>query len=223
MPRTIAIGDIHGCLPALESLLAAIEPRSEDTLVTLGDYIDRGPDVRRTLDRLMALRRQCRLVPLLGNHDAMLLSIVDGHSDLYLDWLMFGGNATLASYDTLRPEAIPAAHVEFLRGCRLFYETERHFFVHGNYLADLPLDAQPPEVLLWESIKTRPPGPHRSGKTAIVGHASQKTGEILDLGYLKCIDTWCYGDGWLAALDIESGQSWQVDKRGVRREEVASG
>jgi serine/threonine protein phosphatase 1 len=215
--RTIAVGDIHGCLAALDTLLAAIRPGDCDTLVLLGDYVDRGPQSRGVIERLLELQRQCRLVPLLGNHDEMMLKVYDGRSELYVDWLLFGGNATLESYGSLRPEDIPAAHVEFLRGCRLFYESDHHVYVHGNYRAELPLDAQPAETLLWESLKVRQPGPHCSGKTAIVGHTSQKSGEILDLGYLKCIDTWCYGEGWLTALDVESGQVWQANKRGERR------
>jgi len=72
-------------------------------------------------------------------------------------------------------------------------------------------------VLRWESLKLRQPGPHCSGKTAIVGHTAQRDGEILDLGYLKCIDTCCYGEGWLTALDVDSGQVWQADKEGRMR------
>jgi serine/threonine protein phosphatase 1 len=217
MPRTIAIGDIHGCLAALDALLAATGPGGEDTVITLGDYVDRGPDSRGTIERLQALQRQCRLVPLLGNHDEMLLSVHDGHEDLYDNWLLFGGDATLASYGTRRAEEIPPEHVAFLRACRLWHESDRHFFVHGNYLADAPLERQPRETLIWESLKLRQPGPHRSGKTAIVGHTAQKNGEILDLGYLKCIDTCCYGQGWLTALDVESGRVWQADKEGKIR------
>jgi serine/threonine protein phosphatase 1 len=217
-PRTLAIGDIHGCLAALETLLAAIRPRADDTLVLLGDYIDRGPDSRGVIERVLALQRHCRLVPLLGNHDEMMLKVYDGRSELFVDWLLFGGNATLESYHTLRLSDVPAAHVEFLRSCRLYFETNTHFFVHGNYRAELPLDAQPIETLLWESLKARQPGPHCSGKTAIVGHTSQKTCEILDLGYLKCIDTWCYGDGWLTAFDVGSGEVWQADKNGGIRD-----
>jgi serine/threonine protein phosphatase 1 len=216
-PRTIAIGDIHGCLPALDKLLSAIKPRPEDTLITLGDYVDRGPNTRGVIERLLHMQQQCHLIPLLGNHEEMLLTVYDGDKDLYVEWLLYGGQATLESYETRRPEEIPSDHIEFLRSCRLFYEMERHFFVHGSYRPKLPLAGQPREVLLWESLKIRPPGPHVSGKTAIVGHASQKSGEILDLGYLKCIDTWCYGDGWLTALDIESGQVWQADKYGEMR------
>jgi serine/threonine protein phosphatase 1 len=218
MPRTIAIGDIHGCLAALDALLAAIRPGGEDTLVALGDYVDRGPDSRGTIERLLALQRQCRLVPLLGNHDEMLLLVHDGYPELFDDWLQFGGDATLASYGTRRAEDIPPEHIAFLQACRLWHETDRHFFVHGNYLADTWLDRQPRVTLLWESLKTRQPGPHRSGKTAIVGHTSQKNGEILDLGYLKCIDTCCYGQGWLTALDVDSGRVWQADKAGGIRD-----
>jgi serine/threonine protein phosphatase 1 len=215
--RTFAIGDIHGCLAALDTLLAAIRPLPDDTIITLGDYVDRGPDCRGTIQRLIDLGGQCRLIPLLGNHDDMMLKVYDGRNDLYVDWLLFGGNATLTSYDADQPEDVPPAHIEFLRCCRLFHESEEFFYLHGNYLADVPLSDQPSDTLLWDSVKARRPGPHSSGKTAIVGHASQKSGEVLDLGYLKCIDTWCYGGGWLTALQVESGQTWQADKAGRMR------
>ena len=63
-PRTIAIGDIHGCSAALDALLYAIQPRREDCIVTLGDYINRGPDSRGVIERLIELKDRCRLVPL---------------------------------------------------------------------------------------------------------------------------------------------------------------
>ena len=68
-PRTIAIGDIHGCSAALDALVEAIRPRPEDCIVTLGDYINRGPDSRGVIERLIELTRRCRLLPILGNHD----------------------------------------------------------------------------------------------------------------------------------------------------------
>jgi serine/threonine protein phosphatase 1 len=222
-PRTIAIGDIHGCLAALDTLLAAIELCPDDTLVLLGDYIDRGPDTRGVIERLLGLRRHCQLVPLMGNHDEMMLQVLDGQTQLYVDWLLFGGNATLKSYGNPRLADIPADHVAFLRSCPLYYEMERYFFIHGNYIAELPLADQPRETLLWDSLKMRQPGPHCSGKMAILGHSSQKSGEILDLGYLKCIDTRCYDQGWLTALDVGSGKVWQADKKGERRGERGEG
>ena len=98
MPRTIAISDIHGCLAALDKLLELIDPQPQDTLVSIGDYVDRGPQSRGVLERLMALERQAQLVPLLGNHDEMMLAVCEGREDLAADWLVFGGEATLASF-----------------------------------------------------------------------------------------------------------------------------
>jgi serine/threonine protein phosphatase 1 len=72
-------------------------------------------------------------------------------------------------------------------------------------------------VLRWESLRNHQPGPHYSGKPAVVGHTAQKDGEILDLGHLKCIDTYCYGGYWLTALDVLSGRIWQADPGGQLR------
>ena len=220
-PRILAVGDIHGCTPALVTALSAAGPRPEDTVITLGDYVDRGPDSRGTIDYLTDLARRCTLVPILGNHDWMVLELAAGRGKHYANWLSFGGEATLASYDCTSPEEFPAAHLDFLRGCRLFHETDRHFFLHGSYIKELPLDEQPEDVLLWDSLRYRLPGPHCSDKTAIVGHTSQKTGEVLDLDYVKCIDTWVYGDGWLTVLDVLGGQTWQADKQGNLRDLVS--
>lgn len=217
MARLIAIGDIHGCLPALEAVLGALQPAADDTVVTLGDYVDRGPDSRGVLERLIDLTGRCRVVPLLGNHDHMMLEIYDGRMELFIEWLLYGGDATMQSYEASRLDELPARHIDFLRGCRLYYETERYFFLHGNYLADVPLAEQPRDTVLWESLKTRLPGPHFSGKTAILGHTAQRSGEILDLGYLKCIDTWCYGEGRLTALEVATGRTWQATKSGRLR------
>ena len=216
--RTIAIGDIHGCSAALDALIAAVRPRAEDVVVTLGDYIDRGPDSRGVLDRLIDLRGRCRLVPLLGNHDQMLLDVRAGTYPI--DWLLdIGGTATLDSYGPGRSlDLIPEAHYEFLGACRDFYESDGHIFVHANYYPDLAMAEQPVGMLRWESLRDMTPGPHESGKPVIVGHTSQKSGEILDLGHLKCIDTYCYGGGWLTALDVVTGEAWQANQRGkVRR------
>lgn len=217
MPRLLAIGDIHGCTSALDAVLAAADPHPDDVVVTLGDYTDRGPDSKGTLERLIELSSRCRLVPVLGNHDRVVLDLADGNHTHFADWLRFGGETTLASYDCDSPEKFPEEHLQFLRGCRLFHETQRHFFVHASYIKELPLERQPEEVLLWDSLRYRLPGRHSSGKRAVVGHTSQKTGDVLDLDYLVCIDTWVYGDGWLTMLDVETGQTWQADREGGMR------
>jgi serine/threonine protein phosphatase 1 len=131
-------------------------------------------------------------------------------------WLECGGHATVRSYDG-HLSNIPPAHLDFLRRCKRYFETSTHFFVHANYAADLPLDQQPDYLLFWEHLHLHVPAPHENGKLAIVGHTSQKTGEILDLGHVVCIDTFCHGGGWLTAMEIETGRIWQADRHGRRR------
>ncbi len=211
--RVIAIGDIHGYSAALAALLEAINPQPDDTLVPLGDYCDRGPDTRGVIDQLLALSKRCHLIPILGNHDEMLLEVRQC-ADRFNDWLSFGGATTLFSYDVMVPEEISQEHLDFLEQCVPYYETDRHLFLHANYLADKPLCQQPAHALRWESLRDREPGPHQSGKIAIVGHTAQRSGKILDLGYLKCIDTYCYGGGWLTALEVLTNQVWQADSEG---------
>jgi serine/threonine protein phosphatase 1 len=129
-----------------------------------------------------------------------------------------GGGSTLDSYGPGRSfDLVPPEHLAFLEGCLDFFETEHHIFVHASYEPRLPLAEQSSAVLRWESLRDGIPAPHCSGKTVITGHTAQKSGEILDLGYLKCIDTWCYGGGWLTALEVDSGQVWQVDSQGALR------
>jgi serine/threonine protein phosphatase 1 len=214
-PRTIAIGDMHGCRLALDGLLEALAPEGQDQLVLLGDYVDRGPDSRGVIESLIELSRRCRLVRLMGNHEIMLLRAFDNPRDRHF-WLQYGGQATVDSYGG-RLESIPEEHLDFLRHCGWYHETDSHLFVHANYLAGLPLDQQPEALLLWTHLIRHLPDRHRSGKTAIVGHTPQTTGDILDLGHLICIDTFCWGGGWLTALEVRSGIVWQVVREGRPR------
>jgi Calcineurin-like phosphoesterase len=214
--RTIAIGDIHGCSEALRALMDAIHAAAEETLVLLGDYVDRGPDSRGVMELVLDLEKRCHVVPLLGNHELMLLDAVQNPRVLG-PWLECGGDTTLASYGG-RISNVPPEHVEFIRRCKRYYEIPTHFFVHANYAADIPLDEQPDYLLFWEHLYLRVPGPHANGRIAIVGHTSQKTGEVLDLGHVICLDTFCHGGGWLTALDVGSGQIWQTDLNGRLRE-----
>lgn len=216
--RTIAIGDTHGCSVALGRLIAAISPGADDAIVALGDYIDRGPDSRGVLDQYIELSSRCRLTPLMGNHEEMLLASMHGQASVRL-WLACGGLATMQSYGSGAGfDQIPAEHIEFIEHSKLFHVAGDFFFVHANYEPQTPLDEQNPEILLWRSLREFTPGPHCSGKTAVVGHTLQSDGRIRDLGHLKCIDTGCYNNGWLTALDVASGHLWQTNERGELRE-----
>jgi predicted MPP superfamily phosphohydrolase len=96
-PRLIAIGDIHGCSTALDAILGAIRPEPVDTIVALGDYVDRGLDSKGVLDRLIELRQRCHLVPLLGNHEEMMLGARQCKGDFEF-CMKSGGLVTLDSY-----------------------------------------------------------------------------------------------------------------------------
>jgi serine/threonine protein phosphatase 1 len=215
--RTIAIGDIHGCSAALDALLNAIRPRPEDCIVTLGDYINRGPDSRGVIERLIKLKDRCRLVPLLGNHEEMLFEALADNLPLD-DFLGIGGDATLDSYGPGRVlSLILDFHLRFLESCLDFHETESHIFVHASYESYLPMGEQTTTTLRWEPLGNAVPERHVSGKTVIAGHNAQMDGEILDLGHVKVIDTYCYGGGWLTALDVHTEEVWQADREGNMR------
>ena len=94
--RLIAIGDIHGCKLALDRLLDTINPSPRDTVVTVRDYPDRGPDSRGVIDRPIQLGKETRHIALLGNHEEMMLGVV--RKEMPHDmWLRHGGVETLDS------------------------------------------------------------------------------------------------------------------------------
>jgi serine/threonine protein phosphatase 1 len=216
--QVIAIGDIHGCARALRTVIEAIQPQGNDTLIPLGDCIDRGPDSRQVIDELLRLRERCNLIPLLGNHEEMMLNVLDGKPQPD-DWLECGGAATVESYRGADGKVLPIPddHVDYIRSWGDYYETNSHFFAHASYGPERPLAGQHWQTMRWQSLKHDIPETHVSGKTAIVGHTSQKNGEILNVGHLVCIDTYCWGGGWLTALDATSGQVWQAAPDGSLR------
>lgn len=219
MPRCIAIGDIHGYLGALTALAEFASFRPDDQLVTLGDYVDRGPDSAGVLDWLIERFEAGQLIPLRGNHDIMFLDYLDG-GDWKSAWPGFGGDTTLQSYLNrgIDPniEGIPERHRQFIeQDCQRLHVGDDHFFVHAMAHYDMPFDEQPDWLIYWE--KWFDPPPHVSGKTLVCGHTAQKSGWPLTIGHALCIDTWVYGRGWLTAVDVTSGEFWQARENGETR------
>ena len=215
--RILAIGDIHGYRTALDALLEAVAPTESDWIICVGDYVDRGPDSRGVLDRLLELQKTGQLIALRGNHEEMMMTSREEPGLLPM-WLMNGGEQTLESYaqpgrqGTL--DDVPRSHWNFLdHVCTDYFETEHHLFVHADALPKVPLAAQPSQVLRWQKLQPHPA--HYSGKTMICGHTVQGSGEPLDLGFAICIDTGIYlPDGKLTCLDVESGEYWQSTATG---------
>src|SRR5262245_45252822 len=147
--RIYAISDIHGCAHLLQPMLRVIDAdvaRSRPRYaieVFMGDYIDRGPDTRATLDILVERNRRGNAVFLKGNHEAFLVRVFEDPS-LFEDWIAVGGAQTLMSYGLAPPDlkrdapasimrdlirAMPTEHLEFLDDLRLSFSCGDFFFV----------------------------------------------------------------------------------------------
>lgn len=217
-PRWIAIGDVHGCVHALDALLEAIAPTANDHLVFLGDLIDQGTDSRDVLERIAELRQHCPVTLIQGNHEEMMLAAREEEPALRY-WEMCGGVATLNSYRYGgKLSDIPASHWALVESCLPYLETDDVIFTHAHYQADLSMNEQPGYELRWALFEPAKLQPHISGKRVIVGHTEQPDSEVCDLGFATCIDTACYKYGWLTALEVGSNHVWQASRWGKLRD-----
>ena len=238
--RILAIGDIHGCPVAFDALLEAVNPGPDDLVITLGDYIDRGPDSKNVVDRLIKLHETLPIVSLCGNHEEMVLEWRERNYDMTLTWWANGGLATLRSYchgdekwliemfwksfsatqaweyHVAACELIPQAHWDFFENCIDWYETDDFIFVHGQVNPDLGLAEQSPQELHWARFH-KSQRPHKSGKKVICAHTPQTNGQPTDIGHAVCIDTYLYGGQWLTCLDVRSGKYYQANDLGEIR------
>ena len=229
--RVYAVGDIHGEAGRLAELLRTIETDaaggSDDRLlVTLGDYVDRGPDSREVIDILEDEPLSgFKCVHLIGNHEQMMLDFLES-AENGPRWLMNGGDGTCRSYgidplgddwgaggaafpsrlDGLRQgllEALPATHRRFLDALVLHHQEGDYLFVHAGLRPGRPLAAQDPEDLLW----IRDPFLYSTSDHGfIVVHGHTPTGEPDRQPNRIGIDTGaCYG-GRLSCLVLENDE-----------------
>lgn len=221
--RIYAVGDIHGCADCLTDLLQKLRahmrqhPVADNTVVFLGDYIDRGPHSREVVDSLLRHSLPAKTVYLMGNHEYVLLSFLKGEFP-YKVWLRWGGEATLTSYGVApcSPDAvdkeveevraqleasIPAAHRAFYTQLQLTYESGDYLFVHAGVRPGVELGKQQMEDLLFirEDFLNEPVS---IDKTVIHGHTVFKEPFIRDKSI--GIDTGAYATGILTALILEN-------------------
>ena len=173
MGKIFAIGDIHGSIDRLQDLMQKIPiDFANDTLLFIGDYIDRGPGSVEVVEYLMDLKKRVpEIILLKGNHEDMLEKYLDG-TDRFT-YLLNGGQNTLDSYlsKTHRSDSfpIPAEHIDFFKSLRLYYETEAYIFVHAGLRPKIPLASQKSEDLLWirdKFIYSK----YNFGKPVVFGH-----------------------------------------------------
>ena len=172
--QVFAVGDIHGCNSLLKKIHKKILNKSEKVmgnkiLIYLGDYIDRGSNVRETIDTIINFKpRNFKCVFLRGNHDQMLLDFVNNKRNSLGTWLYNGGAATLISYcgstitnklnnsssreqlirETL-VKSLPSDHLKFFNDLQFSYIWKGYFFVHAGIDPNRPLDNQRKIDMIW--------------------------------------------------------------------------
>jgi serine/threonine protein phosphatase 1 len=209
------IGDLHGCLNELDVLLAFIRAGSDDHVCFLGDYVDRGPDSKGVIARLMRLRDEgphCTFLK--GNHEDMFLAYL-GHAGHYGDaFLLNGGGRTLASYGIVAPPRkgtgvrIPHDHEAFLLSLEREARLGEFFCVHAGLRPTRPLEDQTDEDRFWirEEFITVP---HRFPFTILFGHTPQRE-VFLDLPYKIGLDTGLVYGNKLSCLELETRRLFQI-------------
>jgi serine/threonine protein phosphatase 1 len=218
--RLFAIGDIHGCPDELATLLKAIAPRKGDTVVFIGDYIDRGPSARDVVELVLELERSdAECVFLRGNHEDMMLSFLGLGGNYGESFLFNGGVATLESYGVGEAdlgsaiERVPDSHLDFMqKRLALSYLRPPYLFVHAGIMPMRQLEEQQAEDLLWirqEFIFN----PHRIDATVVFGHTPMRT-VMVDLPYKIGIDTGLVYGGKLTCVEFNEGVVYQVDRKG---------
>ncbi len=153
MPLIFAIGDVHGSLRKLHSLIERCKRHADGqamTFVFLGDYIDRGPESAGVVSHVIDLQTRLpeQVIALKGNHEAIALDVIDGVMPAD-HWLSQGGVETLRSYGVRNAGELPGAHVHWMRSLPLSYDDGRRFFVHAGIDPDRPFNAQRDTDLFW--------------------------------------------------------------------------
>lgn len=222
--RVYAVGDVHGCIDHLDRMLALIEDDVAGYdgavhLVFLGDLIDRGPDSRGVIDRIMAYRiRSDQPICIVGNHEEFLLRSLEGDAATLAQWLEFGGAECLRSYGgdadyilgksdhaaavALR-ETIPEEHAAFIRGFGDTFRFGDYLFVHAGIRPGLPLDQQDLADLRW--IR-EPFLSYRGNHGFMVVHGHTVTETVDERANRIGIDTGAYRGGSLTALVVEGAE-----------------
>lgn len=215
-PRTFVIGDIHGCLTALNQLLERFKTDydmvlSRDRLILLGDYIDRGPDSAGVIARvgeLIARYGPNHVVALLGNHEHMAMDYFAGENQER--WMRNGAEQTLSSF--AENEGAKELFLKLATGFRTHFEDENFLYVHGGIRPEVSLENQSLRDFIWirEEFYGAKEAYH---KPVVFGHtpvSSLNGGTIPFLinGNLA-LDTGCVYGGKLSGLIIEADGSWQ--------------
>ncbi|WP_158815216.1 metallophosphoesterase [Methylocapsa sp. S129] len=153
--RTYVVPDLHGRFDLLKLALSSIEKNEAGSVVFTGDYIDRGPQSREVIERLIAgPSTGWKWICLLGNHEDMLIQASQNWLKIR-QWLRNGGEATLRSYGSktgsmLDFSMVEPAHVAWMQALPLFHRDQHRVYVHAGMEEGVPLDQQSKHTLIWK-------------------------------------------------------------------------
>ena len=211
--RLFAIGDIHGCFDSLKELVEnKIQLQKDDKLILLGDYIDRSNKSKEVIDFIMELQEKgFDVVPLMGNHEAMLL---DAHKDEknISKWIQNGGDKTLKSFEISSLKDIESKYIKFFKDLRYYYSFENFLFVHAGFNDNVLNPFTDYYSMLWKCKETYT-NPLLSDKTIVHGHnpisVAKCEERVLSKHRVINIDTGCVykdneGFGKLTAYDFNN-------------------
>jgi Calcineurin-like phosphoesterase len=226
--RVYAVSDIHGCADLLQNVFAAIDHHLAHAgpvralHVFLGDYIDRGPASRQTIDLLIERGRRHECIFLKGNHEAFLFEVLQDASRLQ-SWKEYGGFQTLMSYGlapSIKPdqaeqkelvralqEGMPKHHRQFFSSLRTSLFCGDFFFAHAGVRPGVPLRQQREEDLLWirdEFLKSE----EHFGKFIVHGHTPVSKPDIRPNRIN--IDTGAYATGNLTLLTMQGERMFAI-------------
>jgi Calcineurin-like phosphoesterase len=197
MSMTYVIPDIHGRYDLLCDGLAEIAARAAgktSVIVTIGDYVDKGPDSREVIDRMLSgVGEGFSLVALKGNHDAMMVDALRDSAKMAA-WIAKGGDAALASYGG-DPTAVPQTHIDWLDRLRLMHIDAHRLYVHAGVDPEIPLDRQSEATLLWKRYPTGYAGGF-ANLHVVHGHDNYPEGPLLYEGRTN-LDTLAWRTGRL--------------------------
>lgn len=173
---TYVIGDIHGCAKTFIKLLDQIGLNQDDDLYLLGDYIDRGPDSKGVLDKILELQSTgFKVHALRGNHEQMMIDSVLDNTHLRL-WLMNGGDEALASFGEEGIADLDPKYMNFVDRTEYFFEVGRYMVVHAGLNLTIKNPLTDIEHMLWSRKKF---SKRYLDKTIIHGHTPIPLRDIL--------------------------------------------
>jgi serine/threonine protein phosphatase 1 len=220
MGRLFAISDIHGCFEAFHRLVTNhIQLTKSDRLILLGDYIDRGPNSKEVVDFIIDLiDTGFDVIPLCGNHEAMLMDS-SGNPDLLPLWLLNSGMETMNSFGIQDINYIEKKYLDFFSGLEYYKKETSFLFVHAGFNDFVTDPFSDKHGMIWE-CRTLYENQLLRNNIIIHGHRPKRIDYVEKLisenSKVIPIDTGCVyekeqGYGILSALDVGNMRLFSVE------------